>query len=138
MNLRPFPKIRLLSSGRLLKIPFLRGSRREEAQISSEICTEFRASSRRLLFFKKAANTEFTILVSLFLTGCRGAPSINVLGSFFPGWMLCMGLGLIGALVFRQVFIKTNIGSHLVPRPLVYLCLWGVITLSSWLLLFRS
>ena len=81
---------------------------------------------------------EFTILASLFLTGCRGAPSINVLGSFFPGWMLCMGLGLIGALVFRKVSIKTNIESHLVSRPLVYLCLWGLITLSSWLLFFRN
>jgi len=58
--------------------------------------------------------------------------------SFFPGWMLCMGLGLLGALVFRQVFIKANVESHLVPRPLVYLCLWGLVTLSSWLLFFRS
>ncbi len=79
-----------------------------------------------------------TVLAALFLSGCRGAPSINVLGSFFPGWMLCMGLGLLGALVFRQVFIKTNVESHLVPRPLVYLCLWGLVTLSSWLLFFRS
>jgi len=83
-------------------------------------------------------HAAFTILASLFLTGCRGAPSINVLGSFFPGWMLCMGLGLIGVLVFRQVFIKTNIEPHLVSRPLVYLCLWGLITLSSWLLFFRN
>lgn len=81
---------------------------------------------------------KFTILATLFLTGCRGAPSINVLGSFFPGWMLCMGLGLFGALLFRQISIKTSIESHLVLRPLVYLSLWGLITLSSWLLLFRS
>src|SRR5258707_698142 len=92
-------------------------------------CSQSRLVLRRL---------AFTILASLFLTGCRGAPSINVLGSFFPGWMLCMGLGLVGTLVFRQVFIKTNIQPHLVSRPLVYLCLWGLITLSSWLLLFRS
>ena len=80
----------------------------------------------------------FTGLAALFLSGCRGAPSINVLGSFFPGWMLCMGLGLLGSLVFRQVFIKTNLESHLVPRALVYLCFWGLVTLSSWLLFFRS
>ena len=77
------------------------------------------------------------VFALLFLTGCRGAPSINVLGSFFPGWMLCMALGIIGTLVFRQVFIKTKIESQLVARPLVYLCLWGLITLSSWLLFFR-
>ncbi|MDB6039008.1 MAG: hypothetical protein JWM99_2849 [Verrucomicrobiales bacterium] len=83
-------------------------------------------------------HAAFTVLTSLFLSGCRGAPSINLLGSFFPGWMLCMGLGLLSALVFRQVFIKTNVESHLVPRPLVYLCLWGLVTLSCWLLFFRS
>ena len=49
-----------------------------------------------------------------------------------------MGLGLLGALVFRQVFIKTNVESYLVPRLLVYLCLWGLVTLSCWLLFFRS
>jgi hypothetical protein len=84
------------------------------------------------------SHAGLTVLAGLFLTGCRGAPSINVLGSFFPGWMLCMGLGLIGVLLFRPVCIKTNIEPYLVPRPLVYLCLWGLITLSSWLLLFRS
>ena len=94
-----------------------------------------KALGLRHLLSQRAA---FTVLPALFLSGCRGAPSINVLGSFFPGWMLCMGLGLLGALVFRQVFIKANVESHLVPRPLVYLCLWGLVTLSCWLLFFRS
>jgi len=74
----------------------------------------------------------------IFLTGCRGAPSINVLGSFFPGWMLCMGLGVIGTLLLRQVFIKTNLDENLPLRGVVYFCLWVFITLISWLLFFRS
>lgn len=73
-----------------------------------------------------------------FLTGCRGAPSINLVGSFFPGWMLCMGLGVIGTLLLRQVFIKTNLDEHLPLRGVVYFCLWVFITLISWLLFFRS
>jgi len=80
----------------------------------------------------------FASLSLAFLTGCRAAPSINVLGSFFPGWMLCVGLGVVGSFVLRQVFIKTNIEQHLQPRPFVYFCLWGLITLTSWLLFFRS
>jgi hypothetical protein len=72
------------------------------------------------------------------LTGCRGAPSINFLGSFFPGWMLCAGLGVAGSLIFRQVFIRTKVEPHLQPRLLVYFCLWGLISLLSWLLFFRS
>ena len=74
----------------------------------------------------------------MFLTGCRGAPSINLLGSFFPGWMLCMVLGVAGAFVVREVCIRTNIEPHLQPRVPVYLCLWGLITLLAWLLFFRS
>lgn len=72
------------------------------------------------------------------LTGCRGAPSINLLGSFFPGWMLCMALGVAGAFVVREVCIRTNLEPHLQPRVPVYFCLWGLITLLVWMLFFRS
>ena len=74
----------------------------------------------------------------IFLTGCRGAPSINLLGSFFPGWMLCMILGVIGALLLRRIFIKINIDAHLPLSAFIYFCLWVFITLLSWLLFFRS
>ena len=74
----------------------------------------------------------------IFLTGCRGVPSINLLGSFFPGWMLCMILGVIGALLLRRVFIKLNIDAHLLLPTVTYFCLWVFITLLSWLLFFRS
>ena len=74
----------------------------------------------------------------IFLTGCRGAPSINLVGSFFPGWMLCMILSVIGTLVVRQVFVKTGINEHLPVRVFVYFCLWVFITLTAWLFFFRS
>lgn len=72
------------------------------------------------------------------LTGCRGAPSINLLGSFFPGWMLCAALGVAGAFLVREICIRTNIEPHLQPRVPVYFCLWGLITMLVWLLFFRS
>ncbi|HTQ50528.1 MAG TPA: YtcA family lipoprotein [Candidatus Acidoferrales bacterium] len=74
----------------------------------------------------------------ILLTGCRGAPSINVLGSFFPGWMFCMAIGVVGVLLLRLVFIKINIEPHLPWRVPVYICLWILITLLSWLLFFRN
>jgi len=78
----------------------------------------------------------FTALI--FLTGCRGAPSINVVGSFFPSWMLCVAFGVIGSLLVRRVFVRTEIEPHLGVLPLVYFCLWVLLTLGSWLLFFRS
>jgi hypothetical protein len=74
----------------------------------------------------------------ILLTGCRGAPSINVLGSFFPGWMFCMAIGVVGSLLLRQVFIKLNIEPYLPMRVPVYICLWVFISLLSWLLFFRN
>jgi len=74
----------------------------------------------------------------ILLTGCRGAPSINVLGSFFPGWMFCMAIGVVGSLLLRLVFIKINIDAHLPMRTPLYICLWVLITLLSWLLFFRN
>jgi hypothetical protein len=72
------------------------------------------------------------------LGGCRGAPSINLVGSFFPAWMLCVGLGVVGALLLRNVFVRAEIENHLGSLPLVYFSLWVLLTLGSWLLFFRS
>ena len=77
------------------------------------------------------------LLALTLLTGCRGGPQINVLGSFFPAWMLCMGVGIGGTLGLRQVFVRTQLEPHLGARPLVYFCLWVLLTLLSWLILFR-
>jgi len=74
----------------------------------------------------------------ILLTGCRGAPSINLVGSFFPSWMLCVALGVLGSLILRRVFVRTQIEPHLGPLPLVYFSLWILLTLSSWLIFFRS
>jgi len=73
----------------------------------------------------------------MLLTGCRGGPQINVLGSFFPAWMLCMGIGIGGTLLLRQVFVRTQLEPHLHLPPLVYFCLWVLLTLASWLIFFR-
>lgn len=74
----------------------------------------------------------------IFLAGCKGAPSINLVGSFFPAWMLCVAIGVLGVLILRRVFVKTEIEQHLGALPVVYFCLWVLITLGSWLLVFRS
>jgi YtcA family len=74
----------------------------------------------------------------ILLAGCRGAPSINLVGSFFPAWMLCVALGVIGVLLLRRVFVRTEIEAHLGVVPLVYFCLWVLLTLGFWLLFFRS
>ena len=74
----------------------------------------------------------------LVLSGCRGAPSINLVGSFFPAWMLCVAFGVIGVLLARRVLVRTGIEPHVGAVAVVYFCLWVLVTLLSWLLFFRS
>ena len=81
---------------------------------------------------------SLSLAAMILLTGCRGAPSINLVGSFFPAWMLCVALGVIGVLLLRRVFVRTEIEAHLGVVPLVYFCLWVLLTLGFWLLFFRS
>jgi len=83
-------------------------------------------------------NKILPFIALVFLTGCRGIPSINLVGTFFPAWMLCVAIGIIGALVLRRVFVRTGIEPHLGPLPLVYFCLWVLLTLTSWLFVFRG
>ena len=67
------------------------------------------------------------------LTGCAGAPSQNVFGSYFPSWMLCAFAGLFGSIVIHQVLTTTGLGKS-VPAPLLlYLALAVAISFAAWL-----
>ena len=76
--------------------------------------------------------------LSLALAGCRVGPSIDVLGSFFPAWMLAAVIGLVITGVVRQLFIATDLHAYLRPRGLVYACLIILSTLTTWLLFLRD
>ncbi|HXJ34587.1 MAG TPA: YtcA family lipoprotein [Candidatus Eisenbacteria bacterium] len=70
--------------------------------------------------------------------GCGLAPSVNILGSFFPAWLISIVIGVVLTIVTRQVFIALGIASQLSPAPLVYLALAGFWIFATWLLLFGS
>ena len=65
-------------------------------------------------------------------------PKINVIGSFFPSWMLCALIGILAALLGRRLFIRTGLDPYVGPRVLVYSCLGLLVTLVLWVTLFRE
>lgn len=68
------------------------------------------------------------------LTGCDGSPSRNILGSYFPSWMVCALVGIFLALIARAVLKATGILEEL-PAPLVVLMAFGcAVTFGLWLL----
>jgi len=70
------------------------------------------------------------------LSGCSGSPAQNVLGSFFPAWMLCAALGIVVAVIIRQILCALGVNEHLIAPPLTYLCLAVASTLLIWLVWF--
>ena len=64
-------------------------------------------------------------------------PQINVLGSFFPSWMLCGAIGIAVALLARPFFVRLGVDPYLGPRALVYPSLAILVTLVLWVTLFR-
>jgi len=73
---------------------------------------------------------------ALLTTGCSRAPSINILGSFFPAWILCGVIGVLLAAAARVLFARLNWERELSPLIVVYPCLAALFTFSIWLLFF--
>jgi hypothetical protein len=72
------------------------------------------------------------------LPGCGVSPSVNILGSFFPAWLISIVIGVVLTVVVRQLFVAIDVASHLRPAGLVYPCLGGLLILATWLILFGS
>ena len=65
-------------------------------------------------------------------------PQINVIGSFFPSWMLCAAIGIVVAVLARRLFLRLGVDPYLGPRALVYSSLAILVTLVLWVTLFRT
>lgn len=74
--------------------------------------------------------------LTLTATGCSRAPTFNILGSFFPAWILCGVLGILLAVVVRIVFVRLDFEKELSPLILVYPCLALFFTFTIWLLFY--
>jgi YtcA family len=65
-------------------------------------------------------------------------PQINIIGSFFPSWMLCALIGIGAALLGRWLFVRTGLDPYVGPPPLIYSSLAILVTLVLWVAFFRG
>ena len=72
----------------------------------------------------------------LFLAGCSRAPSFNILGSFFPAWILCGILGILLTVAARFFLVRIKFEQQLSPLIVVYPCLTAFFTFTLWLVFF--
>jgi hypothetical protein len=64
------------------------------------------------------------------------APTLDLLGSYFPAWMLCAAAGIVAAVVVRQVLAIGGVAEYVVAPLLTYAGLALSATWLIWLMLF--
>jgi hypothetical protein len=81
----------------------------------------------------------FCVLL-IFLPACGGfhSPVIDVLGSYFPAWMVCIVTGLALTLIARLLLIALKLNAGLHPAGIVYPCLMLIFTMAVWLLFYKN
>jgi hypothetical protein len=75
------------------------------------------------------------LLAVMLLTGCSRAPSFDILGSFFPAWLVCLAAGLLFTVAARWMLLRVRV--VLALPILAYPSLTALFTLALWLALFR-
>jgi hypothetical protein len=74
---------------------------------------------------------------ALALGGCStGAPSFVLFGAFFPAWLLCGTLGIVGAGVARAAFVASGLSNTLPYQLFVCAAVGVIVALFIWLIGF--
>lgn len=74
-------------------------------------------------------------LVAISLTGCARAPSFDILGSFFPAWLVCLAVGLL--LTFAARWLLLRLGIVIAVPILTYPSLTCLFACALWLAFFH-
>ena len=72
--------------------------------------------------------------VLLMLAGCTRAPSFNVVGSFFPAWLVCLIVAVVLTLFTGSLLRRWDV--PLAVPVLTYPCLTASLTFALWLVFF--
>jgi hypothetical protein len=77
-------------------------------------------------------------LVTL-LGGCAsaGAPSFVLFGSYFPAWMFCAAVGIMGGVIARTILVARQLTDALPHQLTICAGIGLMVALATWLLFFR-
>ena len=74
------------------------------------------------------------MLAAPLLPGCSRAPSVEVLGSFFPAWLVCFIVAIVLTALARLALLRLRVKAAL--PLLVYPSMAALFTFLLWLLFF--
>ena len=80
--------------------------------------------------------TFIVALLSTALAGCERSPTFNILGAFFPSWLICLFAGIILAAISNRIFVRFSLDKEILWPVLVYPCIALFFACALWLIFF--
>jgi hypothetical protein len=77
------------------------------------------------------------LLLAWPLAGCSHAPTFNILGSFFPSWLVCLVSGIVLAALANWLLARFKLENLIAWPVLTYPCLAAFFSFFLWLVFFR-
>src|SRR5437868_643462 len=96
---------------------------------------------------RPVSSRRFAIAVLLLLIGflifvvrpvSHRSPTIDILGSYFPAWMICIVCGLTLTLISRWIIQAYHLEAYASPVPLIYTCLTIIYTFVTWIIFYQN
>jgi hypothetical protein len=75
--------------------------------------------------------------VALHISG-QHSPTVDVLGSYFPAWMICILSGLALTLIAHWIVQVSNLKPYIGPGPVIYSSLMIIFTFATWILCYQN
>jgi YtcA family len=66
------------------------------------------------------------------------SPTVDLLGSYFPAWMICIVSGLTLTLIAHWIVELRDLKSFIGPAPLIYSSLMIIFTFATWILFYQN
>lgn len=85
---------------------------------------------------RKTLALLFALPLAGFFVGCSRAPTFNILGSFFPSWLLCLVVGICLAALVNWLLTRYKLEKLIAWPVLIYPCLAACFSLLLWLIFF--
>jgi hypothetical protein len=85
---------------------------------------------------KRSRIVSLVVLAGL-TSGCGHAPSFNLLGSYFPAWLVCLPVAISLTVALRILVRRLGIEEYFRPEFLSYLATSAFLTFLLWLLFFN-
>ena len=76
------------------------------------------------------------LAVLLPMMGCSHSPDFNILGSYFPAWLLCITVGIVLTSLIYWVLQRLHLENEVQPSIVAYPCMAALLAFTLWLIFF--